>query len=91
MICKGIDDCIIEPARQKLIPAFDQVKEMSLQAGALAFTISGAGPSTIAFLDTKNKGSNVSDVMIETYKKLHIECKTFICEPSGGTKIVSLK
>jgi homoserine kinase len=91
LICKGIDDCIIEPARQKLIPAFDQVKEMSLQAGALAFTISGAGPSTIAFLDTKNKGSHVSDVMIETYKKLNIACKTFICEPSIGTKIVSIK
>ena len=86
MICNGIDDCIIEPARQKLIPAYEQVKEMSLQAGALAFTISGAGPSTIAFLDTKNKGSQVSDVMIETYKKVDIECKTFICKPSSGTK-----
>jgi homoserine kinase len=91
MICNGIDDCIIEPARQKLIPAYEQVKERSLQAGALAFTISGAGPSTIAFLDTKNKGSQVSDAMIETYKKVDIECKTFICKPSSGTKIVSIK
>ncbi len=91
MICNGIDDCIIEPARQKLIPAYDQVKEMSLQAGALAFTISGAGPSTIAFLDTDNKGPQVSSVMTETYNKLDIECKTFICKPSSGTKIVSIK
>ena len=85
MICNGIDDCIIEPARQKLIPAYDQVKEMSLQAGALAFTISGAGPSTIAFLDTDNKGPQVSSVMTETYNKLDIECKTFICKPSSYT------
>ncbi len=30
MICNGINDCIIEPARQKLIPGYEQVKERSL-------------------------------------------------------------
>ena len=91
MICNGIDDCIIEPARQKLIPGYEQVKERSLQAGALAFTISGAGPSTIAFLKSKDKGSQVSDTMKETYEKLDIACKTFICKPSSGAKIISIK
>ncbi len=91
MICNGIDDCIIEPARQKLIPGYKQVKENSLQAGALAFTISGAGPSTIAFLNSKKKGSQVSNIMKETYEKLNIRCKTFICNPSSGAKIISIK
>jgi len=91
MICDGIDDCIIEPARQKLIPGYAQIKESSLQAGALAFAISGAGPSTIAFLNSKNKGLQVSDAMKETYGKLDIECRTFICKPSNGAKIISIK
>ncbi len=91
MICNGIDDCIIEPARQKLIPGFEQLKESSLQAGALAFAISGAGPSTIAFLNSKKKGSQVSNTMKETYGKLNIGCKTFICNPSNGAKTISLK
>jgi homoserine kinase len=91
MICDGIDDCIIEPARQKLIPGYEQVKEKSLQAGALAFAISGAGPSTIAFLNSKKKGSQVSCIMQETYEKLNIGCKTFICNPSSGAKIISIK
>jgi homoserine kinase len=91
MICNGIEDCIIEPVRQKLIPGYQQVKEGSLKAGALAFAISGAGPSTIAFLNSKNKGLQVSDVMKETYVKLDIKCKTFICNPSGGAKVISLK
>jgi homoserine kinase len=91
MICRGIEDCIIEPVRQKLIPGYQQIKEGSLQAGALAFAISGAGPSTIAFLNSKNKGSQVSDVMKETYEKLDIKCKTFICNPSGGAKVISLE
>lgn len=91
MICNGIDDCIIEPARQKMIPGYEQVKERSIQAGALAFTISGAGPSTIAFLNSKDKGSQVSNTMKETYEKLDIACKTFICKPSNGAKIISIK
>ncbi|MBA3750204.1 MAG: homoserine kinase [Nitrosopumilus sp.] len=91
MICNGIHDCIIEPARQKLIPGYAQVKESSLQAGALAFAISGAGPSTIAFLNSKNKGLRVSDAMKETYGKLDIKCRTFICKPSNGAKIISIK
>ena len=91
MICNGINDCIIEPVRKKLIPGYDQVKERSLQAGALAFAISGAGPSTIAFLNSKNNGLQVSDVMKETYEKLNIDCKTFICSSSKGAKIISLK
>lgn len=91
MICNGIDDCIIEPVRQKLIPGYEQVKERSLQAGALAFAISGAGPATIAFSNSKNKGLQISEVMKETYEKLDIECKTFICNSSRGAKIISLK
>jgi homoserine kinase len=91
MICNGINDCIIEPARQKLIPQYEQLKERSLYAGALAFAISGAGPSTIAFLNSKNKAVLVSDIMKETYKKYNTGCKTFICSPSNGAKIISAK
>jgi len=74
-----------------MIPGYEQVKERSIQAGALAFTISGAGPSTIAFLNSKDKGSQVSNTMKETYEKLDITCKTFICKPSNGAKIISIK
>ncbi|HMK32809.1 MAG TPA: homoserine kinase, partial [Nitrosopumilaceae archaeon] len=49
MIGSSVRDIIVEPARQHLIPGFIQVKENALQAGALGFTISGAGPSVIAF------------------------------------------
>jgi homoserine kinase len=91
MICNGINDCIIEPIRKKLIPCYEQLKKRSLSEGALAFTISGAGPSTIAFLDSKNKGSQVSYAMEETYKEHNIKCKTFVCNVSNGAKIISSK
>lgn len=91
MICRGINDCVIEPVRKKLIPCYDQLKERSLNEGALAFTISGAGPSTIAFLNSKDKGSQVSRIMEETYEEHKIKCKTFICNVSNGAKITLSK
>ncbi|MGN6708848.1 MAG: homoserine kinase, partial [Candidatus Nitrosocosmicus sp.] len=91
MICNGINDYIIEPARKKLIPQYEQLKERSLHAGALAFTISGAGPSTIAFLNSKDKAIVVSDIMKETYQEYNTRCKTFICNSSSGAKIISVK
>ena len=52
MIAKGINDIIIEPARKHLIPGYETVIENALEAGALAVTISGAGPTMISFLKT---------------------------------------
>ena len=52
MIAKGIDDKIVEPIRKKTIPGYDKVKENAINAGALALTISGAGPSVISILNT---------------------------------------
>ncbi|HKO64428.1 MAG TPA: homoserine kinase [Candidatus Nitrosocosmicus sp.] len=91
MICNGINDSVIEPARKKLIPGYEKIKERSLEAGAMAFTISGAGPSTVAFLDSNKNGLRISEVMEEEYNKINIKCKTFISKPGNGSKIVRLK
>ena len=37
------------PARKFSIPGFDRIKKAVMAAGANGFTISGAGPSVIAF------------------------------------------
>ena len=52
LIGNSIKDVIVEPARKHMIPGFDKVKENALKAGALGVTISGAGPSVIAFSKT---------------------------------------
>lgn len=91
MICRGINDCIVEPVRQKLIPGYHKIKERSIKEGALAFTISGAGPSTIAFLNSKKKGEYLANILNEEYNQLGIECKTFVCKPSKGSKVISIK
>ena len=91
MICNGINDCIIEPARKKMIPGYDKIKKRSMEEGAMAFTISGAGPSSIAFLNSRKKGLHLAEVMKEEYKKIGIGCETYLAKPSDGSKIISKK
>jgi len=44
-------DLIAEPWRKALIPGFDQARSALLQRGALAFGISGSGPTVFAIVD----------------------------------------
>jgi homoserine kinase len=91
MIAKGIDDIIVEPARKHLIPGYDEVKRKATKAGALAVTISGAGPSIISFLKSNKNSTEVADAMVAGFKEAKIESKTVICHSSTGAKVVSLK
>jgi homoserine kinase len=91
MIAKGIDDVIVEPARKHLIPGYDEVKRKATKAGALAVTISGAGPSIISFLKSSKNGKEVADAMAAGFKQAKIESMTVICHPSTGAKVVSVK
>ena len=48
LIKRSIVDHIAEPGRRELIPKFEDYETRSLQAGAIAFGISGSGPSLFA-------------------------------------------
>lgn len=88
LIARGIDDAIVEPARKHLIPGFDSVKENALAAGALAVTISGAGPSVIAFLKTARNSKKVAKAMAAGFGQAGVKCRTFLCRPSAGAHVV---
>lgn len=86
MIAKGIDDKIVEPARKKMVPGFDKVKEKAINAGALALTISGAGPSIISILKTDSHSNNIMEAIKEGFAESKIESKVYLCKPSNGVK-----
>jgi homoserine kinase len=88
-ITKGIDDVIIEPARKHLIPGYDSVKQNAISAGALAVTISGAGPSMIAFLKTSKNAKTVAAAMVKGFKETGIESRTFVCRASKGARLLA--
>lgn len=49
LIREGLNDVVIEPQRQNLIPGFAAVRGAALAAGALGCSISGAGPTVFAW------------------------------------------
>lgn len=88
MIAKGIDDLIVEPLRKDLVPGYDAVKRNALNAGALAVTISGAGPSMVSFLKNDKYGKDVADSMREGFREANLQCKTFACRTSKGARVL---
>ena len=87
LIGRSIQDVIVEPARKHLIPGFSKVKNNALGAGALGVTISGAGPSVIAFCKKSQNVKKVAKSMEKGFSSAKIGCDTIICKPSMGPKI----
>jgi len=87
LIGKSIRDVIVEPARQHMIPGFARVKENALKAGAFGVTISGAGPSVIAFSKSSGDLKKISLAMTKGFKSAKTKCQTIICKPSIGVSI----
>lgn len=51
LIAMALRDRLHQPYREKLIPEYNKVKTVAEQCGAIAFCISGAGPTLLALTD----------------------------------------
>ena len=87
LIGSSIQDVIVEPARKHLIPGFSKVKNNALNAGALGVTISGAGPSVIAFCKKSQNLKKIGKSMEKGFGSAKVGCDVVICKPSAGPKI----
>lgn len=88
MIASGINDVIVEPARAHLVPGYYSVKKNALAAGALAVTISGAGPSMISFLKGNKNAARVARAMAAGFGEAGVKCRTYSCRPAAGAHVV---
>jgi homoserine kinase len=88
LIGTSIRDIIVEPARQHLIPGFSAVKKNALRVGALGVTISGAGPSVIAFATKKSNLQKIANAMKQGFASAKVDCTVVICKPSDGAKMI---
>ena len=84
MIGESVIDVIVEPARKHMIPGFDNVKKNALRAGAFGVTISGAGPSVIAFVSKKQNVKKIGDAMRRGFKTAKKNSTIVICKSSKG-------
>lgn len=60
-------DRLHEQYRATLIPGYDEVKKSALEAGALSFNISGAGPTVFAFALKNEK--EIGDAMLQAFEQ----------------------
>ncbi|MFW7380070.1 MAG: homoserine kinase [Oligoflexus sp.] len=67
IISKALQDPFAEPKRGPLIPNFSQAKQAALQEGALAFAISGGGPSCFALCENASIAGQVAEACLAAF------------------------
>jgi homoserine kinase len=73
LLGRGLDDQIAEPARAHLLPGFLEAKAAARAAGALGCSISGAGPTAFALVDSDELGARVAARMLAAYRAVGID------------------
>jgi homoserine kinase len=78
LISRSLQDLLVEPQRAHLIPHFYEMKEAALAAGALGFSISGAGPSMFALCDNSIKAESVIEAANKLYQSKKVSINTYL-------------
>ena len=78
LISRSIHDVIAEPRRQKLIPEFYRAKRDAMAAGALGFSISGAGPSVFALCEGEETARRVGEEVSRVFTEAPIQSQVYI-------------
>jgi homoserine kinase len=88
LIRESLEDVIIEPQRQVLIPGFKAVKEGAMKNGALGCSISGAGPTIFAWCEQPD-AENIRDAMVGAFAVHQLGSDAWIStlDPSGARVI----
>lgn len=73
LLGRSLHDDIVEPIRSILIPCFDELKELSIDTGALGFGISGSGPSVYALCRGDVTAEKVKNRLTEFYQEKGID------------------
>jgi len=90
LIGRSLNDVVIEPYRNKLIPYFNDVKETALAHGALGCGISGSGPSIFMLNKGQENALLVEKAITNIYAKTGIEFHTYTSKiNTEGIKIIN--
>jgi homoserine kinase len=76
LLGRALDDQIAEPARAHLLPGFVEAKAAALKAGALAGSISGAGPTSFYITDNDAAAELIAAAVRAEYATRDIGCET---------------
>ena len=78
LLGRSIQDALVEPIRAPLVPAFAGVKRAALDAGALGCSISGSGPSVLAFAGSDAAADAVAGAMQAAFAAAGLESDRYV-------------
>lgn len=67
LIARSVVDRVAEPARAPSVPGFQEVKKAALDAGAVAASLSGSGPSLFALCRGRERAAEVGTRMVAAF------------------------
>jgi homoserine kinase len=88
LIRTSLEDVVIEPQRQALIPGFADVRRAAMASGALGCSISGAGPTVFAWA-LEHQADQVLNAMRVEFGRHQVPIDEWIIEiNSPGARII---
>ncbi len=89
LLGEAVADDIVEPARAGLIPGYLEAKIACLEAGALACSISGAGPTTFALTDDEGRAAALMEILEESYTGAGVPGRGLVDQVGPGARVTT--
>lgn len=89
LLGEAIVDDIVEPVRAQLIPGFLDAKAACQEAGALACSISGSGPTTFALTASAARAEALLLILEECFSLIGIPGKGHVDQVGPGARVLS--
>ena len=89
LLGEAIVDDIVEPVRAHLIPGFMDAKAACQEAGALACSISGSGPTTFALAASSSRAEALLLILEECFSLIGVPGKGHVDQVGPGARVLS--
>ncbi len=87
----GFQDRLHQPFRKDLVTGMDEVLNEGIKKGAFGATLSGAGPTLVAFINDKNKAEEIGKAMTGKWQQFNVKSTYKVLSvASSGAKVESL-
>ncbi|WP_236753033.1 homoserine kinase [Acidianus sp. HS-5] len=86
LIRQGLNDEIVEVAREPLYPHYRKIKEVAIQNDAIGSCVSGAGPTVLVLYDENTNVEEIKKKSLEICKEFTLTCDFTTAKLAGGVK-----
>ncbi len=89
LVGEAIVDDLVEPVRAQMIPGYLDAKAACQEAGALACSISGAGPTVFALASSSQRAETLLQILDESFTHTGIPGKGLVDQVGPGARLLS--